>query len=247
MNLFPDSIEKYVIDTRDTFTRVLIFFLFISFCALAMSQDFYSYKEKNGTRVFTNIPPSFETESEMQIESLEITIQNEPTVAVKIGPIPSAYDGIIRKYADYYQIDPLLIHSIIATESDFNPKAISRKGARGLMQLMPATAESLGVEDIFDPDQNIYGGVRYLRSLLDMFNNDVNLSLAAYNAGENIVRRLGRIPAYEETIDYVQSVTRRYKEGRDYLKDHGSMDASRTFRYTDSAGVLHLTNIPPHQ
>jgi soluble lytic murein transglycosylase-like protein len=154
---------------------------------------------------------------------------------------------LISKYANYYELDPSLIHSIIATESGFNPRAVSRKGARGLMQLMPETASRLGVEDSFDPEQNIHGGVRYFRTLMDMFNNNLDLSLAAYNAGENLVRRLGRVPAYQETIDYVRSVTKRYTERRQSMGDRGDINNSRTFRYTDSAGVLHLTNIPPNR
>jgi soluble lytic murein transglycosylase-like protein len=109
------------------------------------------------------------------------------------------------------------------------------------MQLMPETAKRLGVENSFDPDQNIHAGVRHFRSLMDMFKNNLDLSLAAYNAGENLVRRLGRVPGYKETINYVRSVTRRYKERRE--KEPGQ--EKRTYRYVDAGGVLHLTNIPP--
>ncbi|MBN2241304.1 MAG: lytic transglycosylase domain-containing protein [Acidobacteria bacterium] len=151
------------------------------------------------------------------------------------------FDPIIKKYASYYELDPSLIQSIIETESGFNPNAVSSKGARGLMQLMPETARRLGVENSFDPEQNIKAGVRHFRSLMDMFDNNLDLSLAAYNAGENLVRRLGRIPGYEETINYVRSVTRRYRERRENVQ----VQENRTYRYVDAAGVLHLTNIPP--
>jgi len=229
---------------RSFFTFVLIA-LIITPCFMPVAaQDFYSYRDSNGTRVFTNIPPSSVEESEVRIVSSKIIKQNVP-VAPMIVNSPGAFDTIIRKYASSYSLDPLLIHSIIETESNFNSKAVSIKGARGLMQLMPATAERLGVEDSFDPEQNIRAGVQYFRSLMDMFNNNIDLSLAAYNAGENLVRRLGRIPSYPETINYVKSVKRRYGERLEYSQDRGNINVSQTFRYTDSAGILHLTNIPP--
>lgn len=211
----------------------------------ASGQQFYSYLDKTGARVFTNIPP---VEADDVPESVLQTLNQEMTSQSPVPEAagdPNAYDSIIRKYAKYYELDPSLIHSIIATESNFNPNAISTKGAQGLMQLMPETAEQLGVEDSFDPDQNIRAGVKHFRSLMDIFNNDIDLSLAAYNAGENLVRRLGRIPAYKETIDYVRSVTRRYKERRKYAQSRGETNDSPTIRYVDATGVLHLTNIPP--
>jgi soluble lytic murein transglycosylase-like protein len=211
----------------------------------ASGQSFYSYLDKDGSRIFTNIPPSIDESAEGSLSSDKSSLRRATPAPAIASVDPAAYDPLIRKYADYYGVDASLVHSIIATESGFNPKAVSSKGARGLMQLMPETADRLGVEDIFDPEQNIQAGVRHFRSLLDMFDNDINLSLAAYNAGENLVRRLGRIPDYKETIDYVQSVTRRYKERRQYMQGREEVDYSRTFRYTDSAGVLHVTNIPP--
>jgi soluble lytic murein transglycosylase-like protein len=215
-------------------------------CATGVwSQDFYSYRDSSGIRVLTNIPPSSMEGSEVQTTALKGATSNAPEPAPKIGDTPSAFDGLIRKYAGQYRVDPVLIHSIISTESNFDPKAVSTKGARGLMQLMPDTADRLGVKDSFDPEQNIRGGVQYFRSLLDIFDNDLELSLAAYNAGENLVRRLGKIPSYRETIDYVSSVTGKYQQKLKNSKDREALNLTRTFRYTDSTGVLHLTNIPP--
>jgi soluble lytic murein transglycosylase-like protein len=116
----------------------------------------------------------------------------------------SGFDPIIERYSDRYHVDPVLVRAVIQVESNFNPACISRKGARGLMQLMPATAQRYGVKKIHDPDENIRGGVRYLRDLLDMFPNDLQRVLAAYNAGENAVLRFGGIPPYEETTTYVR-------------------------------------------
>jgi soluble lytic murein transglycosylase-like protein len=113
-------------------------------------------------------------------------------------------------------IDPLLLYSIMHQESSFKSHAISPKGARGLMQLMPGTAMRYGVTNIFDPRQNIEGGARYVRFLLDLFDGDVDLTLAGYNAGEGAVQKYGwRIPPYSETQEYVRRISRRYSMLRD--------------------------------
>ena len=115
----------------------------------------------------------------------------------------SSYDSIIERHAHRFAVDPVLVRAVIQVESDFNPRCVSRKGARGLMQLIPETAKRYGVADIFDPEQNIGGGVHYLSDLLDMFNNDLPRALAAYNAGENAVLKYAGIPPYDETTTYV--------------------------------------------
>ena len=121
------------------------------------------------------------------------------------------YDELIAQSAARNGVDPNLVVAVMRQESGFNPRARSYKGASGLMQLMPATAMRFGVTNIFDASQNIEGGTRYLRFLLDQFNGDVNLVLAGYNAGENAVVNSGyRIPRYRETQNYVRSITARY-------------------------------------
>jgi len=116
------------------------------------------------------------------------------------------YDGIIRKAAERYEVDPALVKAIIMAESSYNPKAVSRKGARGLMQLMPRTARALGVKDSFNPEHNIDAGVRYFRKLLDQFDGDVKLAIAAYNAGSRKVRMYNGIPPFKYTRYYVAKV-----------------------------------------
>lgn len=117
----------------------------------------------------------------------------------------------INRYAKKYQIDPMLVRSVIKAESAFDPKAVSSAGAQGLMQLMPATAASLRVDDPFDPEQNIRAGVAYLRSLLNLFGGDLRKALAAYNAGPTqVVKRRG-VPPFPETIHYIQKVLRYYQ------------------------------------
>ena len=116
----------------------------------------------------------------------------------------SQYDAIIDKHASRFGVDPLLVRAVIQVESDFNPRCVSNKGARGLMQLIPETAKRYGVKRIDDPEENIRGGVQYLADLLAMFSNDLPRVLAAYNAGENAVLRYAGIPPYSETTTYVK-------------------------------------------
>jgi soluble lytic murein transglycosylase-like protein len=123
---------------------------------------------------------------------------------------PGMYADFIRRAASQFDVDPVLVRAVIAAESNFDPRAVSPKGARGLMQLMPSTASRFGVKDVFDPGQNIAGGVRYLRYLLDLFEGDLVLALAAYNAGEGVVQSTGGIPNFPETRDYVDRVLAGY-------------------------------------
>ncbi len=219
------------------------FFLWIAIAVLIIffgnslyGQAVYRYVNENGDQVFTNIPPVNQVR-DLRIMGAIPPPESQPDPK----PVSAPYDAIIEKYAGDYHLDPSLIRSIIATESGFNPKAVSPKGARGLMQLMPATAKRLGVTNSFDPEQNIRGGVKHFRFLLDSFDNKLDLSLAAYNAGENLVQRLGRVPEIKETRDYVQSITKLYGK-----KEIPTQDSKRLmFRFFDESGVLHLTNIPP--
>lgn len=114
-------------------------------------------------------------------------------------------ETLVDHYASRFQLDPALLLAVIKVESDFDPQVVSRKGAQGLMQLMPDTARLLGVRNPFDPSESIFGGAQYLRKMLDTF-DDLDLALAAYNAGPGTVRRFGGIPPYEETINYVKRV-----------------------------------------
>ncbi len=124
----------------------------------------------------------------------------------------SRYDAYIRQAALLYQIPEHLVRAVIMVESGFNPRATSKADARGLMQLVPSTASRMLVDDVFDPRQNIYGGVRYLRVLANLFNGDLFLTLAAYNAGEGAVVKFGGIPPYPETQAYVARVVAYYRQ-----------------------------------
>ncbi len=134
------------------------------------------------------------------------------------GQSPTAFTALIQEAAARYRVDPKLISAVIRAESNFDPNAVSSAGAQGLMQLMPGTAAGLNVADPFNPEQNIDGGVRLLRQLLNRYDNDVRLALAAYNAGLGAVDRYGGIPPYRETQIYVSRVL-------DYLQSQNNWSA----------------------
>src|SRR6266849_6486025 len=153
------------------------------------------------------------------------------------APPPEAMDKVIEAAATRHGVDPNLVRAIVRVESNFNPHAVSRKGAMGLMQLMPATAQSLNVNNAFDPNQNVDAGVRHLKSLLDNYNGDVPLSLAAYNAGSGAVRRNNGIPPFRETQDYVRKITNLYNGGIvPNRKFHVSRDERGHIVITDEVG-----------
>jgi hypothetical protein len=134
---------------------------------------------------------------------------NDQWLASRISR-PSAYDNLITNAAENHSLDPRLVKSVMLVESGFNASAVSNKGARGLMQLMPATAQRHGVKNVHDPAQNIAGGTKYLSHLLELFDGNLEKSLAAYNAGEGAVARYGGIPPYDETRDYVRKALTAY-------------------------------------
>jgi len=155
-------------------------------------------------------------------------------------------DRLLEQTANRHQIDPDLVRAIVRVESDYDPKAVSRKGAMGLMQLVPSTAQRLGVSNPFDPQQNLEGGVSHLRYLLDLFRGDLGLSLAAYNAGEHAVQRSGGIPAFSETRDYVRKVRNYYQGGDTPAPAKASPKEPpkpSITRYVDQYGVVHYTNV----
>ena len=154
---------------------------------ILQNADFRSLAGKNSTTTFYDLRSKFRRKKER------------------------LFHPIILQVASRHNIDPALVKAIIMVESGYNPNAISKRGAKGLMQLMPSTAEALGVEDVFNPEQNISGGVRYFRQLVNRFDGDVKLALAAYNAGSKIVRQYQGVPPYKSTHYYIEKVFRYYK------------------------------------
>jgi hypothetical protein len=189
------------------FTLILILLLMASIC----HADIYKYTDPEGVIHLTNVP----TEPNVAY----VLVMKEKRIILQLKGDVGPYEDLIVQASERYRIDSALVKAIIKAESNFNHRAVSPVGARGLMQLMPATAASLQVKDSFPPETNIDGGVRYSRYLMNLFNNNLPLVLAAYNAGENaVIRYNNRIPPYTETQTYVKRVLT-YLNG--YSKSNG--------------------------
>lgn len=196
-------------------SAVLFFLLSFSIQALAV---IYTFVDDYGVRHYTNVPAdtrakpfALAPERQTRISTAESNKRYSGIKALNNRKnINTKFDSYILNAAHKYRVDPLLIKSVIKVESSFNQFAVSHSGAQGLMQLMPGTARDLQVKDPFDASQNISAGTRYLRKQLDVFNGDLELSLAAYNAGSGLVSRLGRVPRIPETINYISKVMKQY-------------------------------------
>jgi len=187
--------------------------------------DIYACPAEDGTIHYTNVRPSGPAGQQCRVlvrqQESQPQTTNRATSGARARPRPSQvrsrdprryqrYDAFIHEAAQLYELPPSLIRAVIRVESDYNHQVISHAGAQGLMQLMPRTATSMGVRNAFDPRQNILGGTRYLRILANLFNGDLVLTIAAYNAGEGAVTRYRGVPPYRETRRYVGRVLRHY-------------------------------------
>lgn len=190
-------------------TLIIILTLLNLNIASAVAGDrVYEYSDQNGRVIFSD-------RKTHEAKLVKVKYYGRPAAKVScvgddstmMASRMSRYQPYIDKYAKEYNIDPDLVIAVIRTESCFDRKAVSRVGARGLMQLMPATAKHLGVTDSFDAEQNIKGGVKYLREMLDTFDQDQILALAAYNAGPGAVTKYNGIPPFKETQNYVKKIT----------------------------------------
>jgi soluble lytic murein transglycosylase-like protein len=217
----------------------VLVFAMQSFPASAQSK-IEAFVNSDGRVVFTNVVDN---------------TPSAPSPTLSATAMPTSLGTLIDTISANHGVDPALVRAVIKTESNFNRWAVSGKGALGLMQLIPSTGRRYGVRDFFDPQQNIDGGVRYLKFLLGKFNGNLDLSLAAYNAGENLVERLGRIPSIPETTDYVRRVRSIYQgKSAAVVASSGSsamMEAAsrpeppRIFKTVDDRGVVHFSNIEP--
>jgi len=178
--------------------------------------DIYSFKDDKGVVHITNIPNGdkrFKMVRKEENTSDYARAAGTPQYSLPTAELMKRYSTLIETASKSHGVDAALVHAVITAESNYNPSAVSRAGARGLMQLMPDTAKRFGVQNIMDPSENIQGGVKYLRELLTMFNGNKELAVAAYNAGENAVIRAGnRIPPYAETTYYVPKVLGLYRK-----------------------------------
>ena len=205
----------------------------------------YSYRDTSGRLVLTDVPGTGRKmlSGTGRKKSAPATGNSDTT----IPPIVSQNAGVeqlIRTYALEYDLEEQLLRAVIKAESDFDRNAISHKGAMGLMQLMPETGKQYGVEDFFDPKQNIRAGAQHLRKLIDRYFGDYELALAAYNAGETAVDRHDGIPPYKETRNYVRKIMDMVRGGRS--SDAAGSGPERTiYRYVDKTGRVCITNIYP--
>ncbi len=206
---------------------VFIFILFLIIQPLEAGADIYGYVDEDGTLCFTDSPISGKKpviiyrESEKnkkkdRYDSRHISLNYSGTSKVS----SKKYHDLIHEEASRHSIDPELIKTIISVESAWNPYAVSNKGAMGLMQIMPETASQLNLRNPFDPEENIRAGIRYLKYLLDRFNGDLILAIAAYNAGPGTVERFGRVPPIKETLEYVRKVLLSNKQKNRFEEDN---------------------------
>lgn len=165
---------------------------------LRSEADIYKWRDPHGVTHFTNMPNN---------KNYRLIIRSRRELVRGLGGDEKKYEALIQSLCKKYKMDTALVKAVIKAESDFDPNAVSKSGAQGLMQLMPGTAQDLQVSDSFDPRDNLDGGIGYLRKLLDMFNGNLKLALAAYNAGENaVIANNYQIPPYPETQNYVKKV-----------------------------------------
>lgn len=182
---------------------------------LTLWSQIYVYVDEQGVRHYTNVPTSGRYKP-VKLRRLNNEPRTRPVpgnhaYGRRSAGSPDSYEAYISKAAAAHKLDPLLIKAIIKVESDFNRYAVSSSGAQGLMQLMPETARDLRVDNPFDPRQNINGGTRYFKNLLMTYDNDLSLSLAAYNAGPGRVALRGPLPSIPETREYVRRVIMHYR------------------------------------
>ncbi|HEY2546960.1 MAG TPA: lytic transglycosylase domain-containing protein [Candidatus Acidoferrum sp.] len=203
-------------------TRILLTCAFLSSLSPCLRAEYIALR--NGQRLHVTGYQLLGEKYRLQIAGGVVEIPVEEVVSIdaedSFAPIPTPVSAtapfreIVKAAATHYSVDADLITSVIFAESNFDPKAISKKNARGLMQLLPETAARFGVQNIFDPQENIDAGTRYLRDLLQRYNNDMSLALAAYNAGPQRVQQFGRVPPYAETASYIRRVKRAYEKSK---------------------------------
>jgi hypothetical protein len=228
-------------------TKIILAAALIACFPLAtVHADIYRYTDQNGVLHFTNVNGGGKNHKRIRSEAGEARSDGRTPRARSSSPapisssnFPSAYAEMISSSCDRHGVDPSLVHAIVKVESDFNPYAMSTKGAMGLMQLMPETAVNLNVKNTFNPAENIDGGVKYLRYLIDRYEGNLSLALAAYNSGETAVKRWGTIPPFRETQNYVQRILKIYNGGGKDFVTHYTIYMG----YSDD-GALILTDNP---
>jgi len=227
----------------------------IGLCAAPVRAQVISAMDANGRRVFINADEPVKARKPLPPAKANGNLPGRTTIFAPVASFPVAkgagqqakpalgdLDRIVHEASARHSVDPALVRAVIETESSWNPAAVSRRGAVGLMQLVPGTAKRLGVDDAMNPEHNVDGGVRYLRTLLDRYNGNLDLALAAYNAGEGAVDRHGGIPPYRETRNYVQKVTEAYYRPGSGRLAHWWNASHAIHKETDEHGRVVFTN-----
>ena len=214
---------------------ILIFFLLIGSTAHA---DMYQSVTKDGTVLYSNISRSGSTAT---MKEKAPALKEDAKVAQNKAHAICVFHHVAEEKAMKHNVDPKLVQAVISAESNWNPNAVSQKGAVGMMQLMPKTAREMGVGNSLNADENIEGGVKYLKYLLNKFRGNLALALAAYNAGPSLVEKVGGVPSIPETIKYVRQVMNEYSGG-DHTAWDISGDSSKIRRVVLQDGTLLITN-----
>lgn len=227
--------------------KYLIFSVLILMLTFCLEAQVYYYKDNNNNLVFTNTP----TDNRVKVLRRDSFVRI-PNIAHQL--FNRQYSSLLEELCYQHNMDRKLVEAVIEVESDFNPWVVSRKGARGLMQLMPKTAALYGVKNIFNIRENLTGGIKHLKYLLQTYNNNLDLTLAAYNAGGEAVKKYGGIPPYRETRNYVRKVKQiyyghGYAIGSSYksttVANTKASKPKKIYRYFDKEGNPHYTTIPP--
>jgi soluble lytic murein transglycosylase-like protein len=240
--------------------------IMLGLCAIPARAQLASYVDGNGNLVFTNADPPVTRHSTKSVKKAFAVSAEKATVDSPVGssssgtggaadtaaatkstlaPVamePAALNQMVQQSAEKNHVDPALVRAVISTESNWNSSAVSSKGALGLMQLIPGTAQLLGVGNAFDPVQNVEGGTRYLAMLLQRYNGDVVKAVAAYNAGPGAVDRFGGVPDYRETRNYVQKVTSSYFGPQSDREPHAFLMPRPIYRTLDPNGRVVFSN-----
>ena len=236
--------------TRSLLVMRAVLFLFVAFAGVlaatpSATAQIAAMTDASGRRMFVNADPAPVRLAPAKPRTTiympgEISFMGENRPAVNIDR--DGVEKLVREAAERHHVDPALVRAVIETESNWNPAAISRKGALGLMQLIPTTAQRFGVNDAFSPKQNVDAGVKYLKTLLERYNGNLDLALAAYNAGEGAVDRAHGIPSYRETRNYVQRVQEAYFRPGSGRLDSAYMRANQIHRVVEPSGRVIFTN-----
>lgn len=226
---------------------IIVSAVLLIICASPAYSDVYKYIDENGVACYTDAPMGKKTVKVLK-EQKTFSKQVKADEVAGSSAINRDYSGFVRQAAAKYEIEPDLIHAVIKTESNGNHRAVSSKGAMGLMQLMPSTAYDMNVANPFNPEENIEGGTKYLKQLLEKFNGDLTLALAAYNAGPKTVERYGSVPPISETRQYVKKIISLVKGKSSYIFSNSVKQAAaapepvRIYRVVLDDGTVLFTN-----